>query len=81
MADLFFIFAIVKGELTALTHEYEIGHAADPNDEMDICKTFEKFLKEPKDRLRQMSMNCEVLNKSQFHKPKLIKSVSEIFWK
>lgn len=75
------IFSIVKGELTALTNEYEIGLTADPNDEMDICKTFEKFLKEPKDRLRQMALNCKILNQSQFYKPKLINSVSDIFWK
>jgi glycosyltransferase involved in cell wall biosynthesis len=75
------IFSIVKGELTALTNEYEIGLTADPNDEMDICKTFEKFLKEPKDSLRQMALNCKSLNQSQFYKPKLINSVSDIFWK
>ena len=75
------IFSIVKGELSDLTIEYEIGLTANPNDEMDIYETFKQFLGEPEDRLRQMAMNCNVLNKSQFSKPKLISSVSEIFWK
>tara|TARA_R110002050_G_scaffold170054_2_gene301901 strand:+ start:4456 stop:5643 length:1188 start_codon:yes stop_codon:yes gene_type:complete len=75
------IFSIVKGELSNLTSDFEIGLTADPNDEMDIFRTFEQFYKEPESSLKQMALNCATLNKSEFSKPKLISSVSEIFWK
>jgi glycosyltransferase involved in cell wall biosynthesis len=75
------IYTIMNGEVVELTEKYNLGFTASPSNIDSIASGFSKFMNLSKKDLIAISQNTKDLLSSEFSKEKILKKLTEIFWK
>ena len=72
------LLGIINGEVKRLIEENNIGYVANPNDVIDIGKTFDKFINADVNKLNQFANNGIKLSQNEFSRKVSINKLSNI---
>jgi len=74
------LLGIINGEVKRLIEENNIGYVANPNDVIDIGKTFDKFINADVNKLNQFANNGIKLSQNEFSRKVSINKLSNIIF-